>query len=526
MVSLPEVRRLDRLVRWGVAGAVVTFIGLVFVWIFAVPLFWPFDENGHVAYGMALMHGRLPEAGERLRIAFPGLGQHGHHLLVGNHPPLYYTISGPLEWLGKQTGRPLVFLLLTRGVNALLTAVNIVLVARLAGQVVPRAAVTVRATLVVVAAGLTATIPSLVSASGSIYNDSLALVLATTALVILAGALRGGLTMRRVVLLAIVCMLGMLTRIAFAPVFAAVAGGVLLLTLWPGLRRRRPTGRDLGVGVLRAAIVVVVTLAGSGWFYYLNWQRYGDLTGGSVLYPLVANRPYAPGAAEGMWHYAARPGTVWTQLLQLGGLPHRFYRNPLELVTVLAIIIAVALALAAVVTLVRVIRRRAFLDAGGRWTVLALLLVLLAAYLELAQHVAQKGGANNRYLLTGLVGWSIGAGLLLLAVRWRGVPLLAIVMIAAGAIGSVAFTWRFMRRQPQLHGRDWWHVLLGGMREVGVPAPEVVLPVLLALAVVGVMVQVVVLVAIGRSDAAAAAGGVPDEPGDAGDESLAVGAVK
>ena len=522
MVSLPVVRRLDRLARWGVIGAVVTFVGLVAIWMLAVPLFWPFDENGHVAYGMALMHGRLPEAGERLRIAFPGLGQQGRHLLVGNHPPLYYTISGPLEWLGKRSGHPLDFLLLTRAVNAAMTAVNVVLVARLASLVVPRGTPKVRASLVVVAAGLTATIPSLVGASGSIYNDSLALVLATTALLLLARAVRTGMTTRSVLLLALVAMLGMLTRIAFAPVFATVAGGVLLLTLWPGLRRRRPARRDLGVGLLRSAVVVAAVLAGSGWFYYLNWQRYGDLTGGSVLYRLVDERPYAPGAAQGMWHYATRPDTIWSQLLQVGGLPHRFLSHPRELVVVLAAIILSALAVAAAVTLVRLVRRSWLLDGAGRWIVAGLLLILLAAYVELADHVAHKGGANNRYLLTGLVGWSIGVGLLLLAVRWRGIPLLAIVMIGCCALGSVAYTWRFTRRQPELHDLRWWDVLVGGMREVGVPAAPVVLVALLAVVGLGVVLQVASLVAIGRADSGAALAG--DEP--AHDESPAVGAVK
>lgn len=523
--------RADRWVRWGVIGAVVAFTGLVFIWMLSVPLFLPFDENGHVAYGMALMRGHLPAAGSRLHHDFPQLGQHVRFMFVGNHPPLFYAISGPIEWVGWRLGHPHVFLLLTRGLNAVFTAINVVLVAWLAWLVVPSRSPKARATLTVLAAGLTATIPSLVSSAGSIYNDALALVIASALFVVLAKAVRGGVTTTRLVLLAVLSMLGMLTRLAFLPVFATAAGGVLLLTLWPGLRRRRPTLRDLRIGILRGAIIVLVTAAGSGWFYYLNWQRYGDLTGGSVLYPLVANRHYAPGAQQGILHFATRPVTIWRQLLQVGGLPHRFLGNPMELVTVLAIIISAALVLAALGSVVRVAGRQALLDGAGRWILLGLLLVLFAAYIEFAQHVVQKGGANNRYLLTGLVGWSIGAGLLTFGIRWRGVPVLGVVLIACCAIGSVAFSWRFTRRQPHLRHLGWWDVLVGGMRGVGVPAPQVVLAALLALVVVGFAVMVAALVAIGRSASGeAAADGVRRDattrPGEPGGESLAVGAVK
>lgn len=498
--------------RRGVLGAMITFGGLAVLWALAVPLFGPSDEAGHVSYGLALVRGDLPVAGTRTGPAFAGLGQESTLMFIATHPPLYYAVSGPLAWIAQQGGHPAPFLYGVRLLNVALVVATIGVVARLAGTVVRTADPRLRAAVVVVAAGLTATLPSLVSAAGSIYNDALAVLVATVGLLVLARAVRDGLTGRGVALLAALAAACLLTRVALLPLALAVVAAVAVLTVWPGMRPCRPTGRDVGRGLARGGAVAAAVALGAGWFYLLNRQRYGDAMGSSVLYPGVMHRPWAAGAEDGAVSYLLQPHAVWTQLRQLGGLPARLLGDESSLHDVLGATMGLSLLVGLVAVVVGAARGRRMLDGQGRWILLGLVAMLLAAWLELGSHVAHKGTENNRYLLIGLAGWAVGGALVLVAARWRGFPPLAPVLLVGGAVGSVAGTASFARSELPGPG-GWWSALVEGLTAAGIPGPAVVLVLLLATVVAGLTLQLAALVGIaGAADADPARAQPPATP--------------
>ncbi len=102
-------------------------------------------------------------------------------------------------------------------------------------------------------------------------------------------------------MLAVLCTLGMLTRVTFLTVALVAVAATVALTLWPRLRLARPDPHLLALALGRALAIVAAVAAGAGWFLLLNLHRYGDLTGGSAVYGLdsVEARDLAPGAAAG-----------------------------------------------------------------------------------------------------------------------------------------------------------------------------------------------------------------------------------
>jgi hypothetical protein len=458
-----------RALRLGLAGALVLYGGLVLVWALGVPLFGPADERAHVDYAWQVVHGHLPVAGTPFTAQFPELGQVDYVQHVSNHPPLWYVAAGSLLWLADQAGHPAAGLYAVRLANAALTLATVVVVARTGAEVAARADRRTRAAVAVGAALLAAVNPALVAASGAVQNDAPAVLLAALVVLVLARAARTGVDRRTVGLLALLCTLGMLTRVTFLTVTLAAVGAVVALTLWPGLRPSRPGSAALRLALGRAGVVLAAVTAGAGWFLVLNLSRYGDLTGGSAVYAMdsVQDRTLAPGADAGPLGYLLTPNTWWVQLTQLAGPVPSVARG--DVAYVVTTVVLTALLVAGGVALVR--RRGAgLLDRPG--TAVMLLLVLLAAgsMAKLAVHVTNRGGANQRYLLDSLAFWAVGAALLLVALG-RLAPYAVALAAALGATGSLAYAAGIVKRTDDLPNGSTAHAVREALATSVLPVP-------------------------------------------------------
>src|SRR6266545_4530174 len=142
----PTTARLRErgLVRLGVVGAILAFVMLAMLYVYATPTYRPPDEASHVAYARELGHGRLPtletplsSGGDpRLRRLLSGRDAQHRTIWTANHPPLYYALAAlPFLVLQLAPGQP---------------------------------------QLAVAATGLVALVPSFIGTSATVYNDSLA----------------------------------------------------------------------------------------------------------------------------------------------------------------------------------------------------------------------------------------------------------------------------------------------------------------------------------------------------------------
>ncbi|MDQ1721254.1 MAG: hypothetical protein QOI26_988, partial [Pseudonocardiales bacterium] len=296
------------------------YLGLATLWALAVPLFVPADEKEHVDYAYQVGHGHLPLAGGPLHAQFPALGQRSGTQYVAYHPPLYYLLVSPLVRLGSGSTHPRLWLLAVRGFGILLAAASVVLVAVLARRVFAHWDAVRRTQLAVLAAGLVAVVPSMIGATASIMNDPLELILVVVAAVCLAGIVRSGVSLRRVVVIAVVCGLGMLSRVTYVQALVSVIVALTLsLILLPAAGRDPlPRGHRLRQAAGYLAIVAATPALMAGWFYLLNKDRYGSFTGSNVAYQLVAGRQLQP-RMSGPFRFAFDPHSWWAQLLQLGG---------------------------------------------------------------------------------------------------------------------------------------------------------------------------------------------------------------
>jgi hypothetical protein len=480
--------RSARTLRLGLTGALLLYTGLVLIWVFCVPLFGPADERAHVDYAWQVAHGHLPVAGSRFTAEFPELGQVGYVQHVSNHPPLWYAVVGPLLRVADAMGHPVLGLYAIRLLNAGLTAVTLLVIARVAALVAADARREVRIACVVAAAVFGAVNPALIAASGAIQNDALAILLAALVALVLAKAVRTGVDTRTVTWLAVLCSLGTLTRVTFITVTVVAVAATAALSLWPQLGVHRPQRRDLVRAAGRGLVIVGASMLSAGWFLVLNLERYGDLTGGSAVYYLetIQARELSPGAAYGPVVYLLHPYTWWTQLLQLVAPVPSISEGKMPYV-----LMAVAMIVVLVLTAGAVMRRRGadLLDRPARVTMLVLALMFAGSMLKLAVHVSNKGGANQRYLLDSLASWTVGGALLVVAVGTLA-PRVVAFLGSLGAIGALCYAAGIVLRTDDITDGAIAGPLRASLADSIVPAAGLLLVCFVLLLLAGLLMAV------------------------------------
>ncbi len=185
-----------------------------------------------------------------------------------------------------------------RVLSVLLGTVTVLATYRLAELAWPK-----RADVALGAAALAGFTPMFLFISASVNNDTLAVALSSLTLWLLADWVRRppegwG---RRHILLGVLLGLGALSKQS-ALGLGGLALGVLVATPWAhgrgwlgGLTPRRLVG--LGA---QAAGVAALAVAVAGWWYWRNWQLYGDWMGWNQFLAIVGARP-APATLLQLW---------------------------------------------------------------------------------------------------------------------------------------------------------------------------------------------------------------------------------
>lgn len=131
------------------------------------------------------------------------------------------------------------------------------------------------------AAALTAFNPQFLLVASGVNNDNLVTPLATAGLFLALTIRQRGLSLRRTLVLGALAGLAGLSKLSGLLVLG-LAGLVLLETAWRSGRWRQSIEHGLLMGV--------VALAVCGWWFWRNWQLYGDLTALGPMLDLVGRR--------------------------------------------------------------------------------------------------------------------------------------------------------------------------------------------------------------------------------------------
>jgi 4-amino-4-deoxy-L-arabinose transferase-like glycosyltransferase len=142
------------------------------------------------------------------------------------------------------------------------------------------------------ASALVAFNPMFLFISASVNNDSLAIVLASLALLLVVQLVTRGMDKRRSLLLGIVCGLGALTKVSDL----ALLPLALLVVLWQGWRISQRKGESRRVRAIVSTLTVpalsiaVPTLLLAGWWYVRNYLLYGDALAFNVWLKIAGGR--------------------------------------------------------------------------------------------------------------------------------------------------------------------------------------------------------------------------------------------
>jgi hypothetical protein len=423
-------RRERNLVLLGVGGAILAFVMLAGLWM-SVPVYRPPDEASHVAYARELSHGRLPridtviaDRGDMRLTQELSTRDAAHRTIwTANHPPLYYALVAVPLRLGSDTGHPLRGVLGARLVSVGLSALGLVALAYVVLQLIPG-----RPQLAVAATGLIALLPSFISISARVYNDSLAFLTATMVLGSAVVFVVRGPSPARLAAVAASAGLGALTR-ASGLLVAGVAGIAVLVAVWRAGGGSAP--RRLGRAVVWAGAVGAAVAAAAGWFYLRNLTLYGDVTGAAALLDQFGRAPKASMGElltdPSFWRLQQR--RLWDVTNLLRGTDAGVARH----LWLLWLFPVAGLVLAGARRLARPSGGGSRLDPGR--TVALGLCVVLFGLLQLSQvqFVSAGGGGHVRYLFPGLltVGLVVAAGLAALPGGRHGVPVIAMVLAMA-----------------------------------------------------------------------------------------------
>ncbi|MGH9227210.1 MAG: glycosyltransferase family 39 protein [Acidimicrobiales bacterium] len=379
------------------------------------------DESSHVGYALSLRQGELPSTstpvpteggGEHLGVALSRPWPFSvPNIHVANNPPFVYLASLPFVELAirtQVTDGPLLVLRLVDVIGAVAAIGLAYLLGReLSGG--DRFAGLVTAGLLSSVIAI-----SLVSSVANVDGPALA---ATTGVTWMTARFARTRALRDATVLGVWCAGAAAVR-PMSAAFAAVAGAIALLL---GVRTR---GMAALVPLVTRLAVPTVLL--SGWFYGLNWHRYGDMTGsGSQSGPGLFDLLTGPDVSVEPFAYLVTEVYGRNPWWEYEGLRHYL------IAAAGAGVVITAVALAAWSSRSAPARRDETELSPAAWISTAVL--ALVPIVVTAQHVSNGGAGHARYLFPILP--IVGAATALVASRinrW-----LAVVVVGAFAIAQI-----------------------------------------------------------------------------------------
>jgi len=313
---------MNKMDRWGAVLVALSYLvfALAFGWV--VPPFENLDEIEHFGVVRYIAdHGRLPVHGAPTDQAY-------HYRQEVSQPPLYHALSAAVVRLldldaedaeaffrfnprvvcGPRTvglfdNRAVFYhnpsreafpwqgtmrmLHLLRGLSTVLQAMTVAGTYALARLAFPR-----RRHPPLLAMAVVAFNPQFLLVASGVNNDNLVTPLVTVALCLLLWSWRDGLTLPRAAGLGLLAGLAGLSKLS-GWLLLPLAG---LMTLAMFLRQREGR-RKL---IIRAALIPAIAMLVGGWWFWRNWQLYGDPTALQPMLKLVGTRSgpiYIPGEA-------------------------------------------------------------------------------------------------------------------------------------------------------------------------------------------------------------------------------------
>jgi hypothetical protein len=358
-----------------IALILLAFVILGMVYAILTPVFEASDEFWHYPMVKHLADGNpLPVQ------AFDP-SQAGPWKQEASQPPLYYYVGAALtfwldtsdmsqvRWLNphvdngvitqdgninlvvhdpgaNQLQGTLLAVRLVRIFSVFMGAATVYLTYRIAREAVPD-----RPEVSLGAAAVNAFMPMFLFISGSVNNDNLVIPLASLSLLLMIRIVKNGASrprrdILRLIALGVVIGLGALTKIT--------AVGLLLLALMALFMERwryqggclsRHTLPRLGLQTgARFLLVLLPALLVAGWWYYRNWQLYGDWSGWNAFIAVLGQRAHPAGLAQ-LW--SERWGFMVSYWGLFGGLnvpmPDWIYRllNGVVIVSVFGFVVYV-----------------------------------------------------------------------------------------------------------------------------------------------------------------------------------------
>lgn len=436
-------RRRERDLVWlGVVGAILSFMMLALLHVYATPTYQPPDEASHVGYAQELSHGRLPtletpistDGDSRLRRLLSGRNAPRRTIWTANHPPLYYALAAVPLRIGTATAHPTGGVQAARLLSVVWSALGLAVLAYLVLQLAPR-----RPQLAVAATGLAALLPSFVANSSIVYNDSLAFLTSTAALAAAVVFVVRGPSGARLAAVAASAGLVVLTR-ASGLLVVGVAGLAVLYGVWRDSQGNNL--RRLGRAAIWAGAVAIAVVGVAGWFYLRNLSLYGDLTGSAALLERFDRAPH--GTPLGM---LTSPGFWRVQQQHLWDLTYDLPRAQGSLTRqlwLLGLLPLAGLLLAGARWLARPAHPSTQSD-PGRSVAVALCVVLLGLLqLSVVQFASSGGGAHVRYLFPGLVTLGLAGAVGLTALPGGRRGLLVVAMLLAMGAANLWVWWRYL----------------------------------------------------------------------------------
>lgn len=311
--------------HWIAIIVLCLFVGLGVLYSVATPIFEASDELNHYPFVQTLARGNgLPVQRPDQATLW---GQEG------SQPPLYYGLAAfATAWIDTsdmaqlldlnphaERGVPLapdnknmiihdageqfpwhgtaLAVHLIRILSILLAAGTVLCTYLLALELFPQ-----KPTVALTAMAINAFLPMFLFISASVNNDTLVVFLSSVALLLLVRMLRRGTSVVSLLALGVVIGLASLSKLS-ALGLVPLAGLALALRFFSSQWPPRPQSSDGGKQSLWPAVwqwmkdyalVLIPVIAIAGWWYWRNWQLYGDPTGLNAMLEIAGRRVMTP----------------------------------------------------------------------------------------------------------------------------------------------------------------------------------------------------------------------------------------